>query len=572
MWTPKRIVLLAFGVVLFCAGYMVYSSCLGGIDGLPPLPDADWPNPNPLALPTLPPSHSLKLDEKLVLAFGPDCRELKWPLKLEMNQKSMVVAANEFHIEDDGRLKLDNMSVALFGKDPGDGRGVEINTVRADTAYLTFDKPLKDNEKELGGNRRVVAAELTNHIEIVNNHRTPQRDDDLHLIIDKGPLFFDEAKRLIWTDDDVHVEDDQSKPRPNEVRGQRHGGPPRRRRACRQADGKAGLPRQGENGGVQRRRTHRPALRRGHEPVRRRRLPLRPGRGQGKGGRGRRPEAAGQARRPPEKAHVNIYTPGRFEYLFHKDGDVALFNAPEADPGHAPQDDQDVHVDRITTSADGKGELHDQLFCQHLELRLGHKEGGAGAHDDHSVDHGIEVQSAHAFGKKEVVLASDKQNLTARGYDFMYDARSQLTILKGDPNKADSEMWADQDNNLIRARELRIQDVKGPDGKVWRQVTAQGPGKLDLYDKKTEKRPTHATWQDKLVSTKDGAQDLMILTGKASFVDDDHAQTLQADTLKVWLAASEAAPANATPAAPQERRGGPTTSRPSATCTPSRRK
>ena len=83
-------------------------------------------------------------------------------------------------------------------------------------------------------------------------------------------------------------------------------------------------------------------------------------------------------------------------------------------------------------------------------------------------------------------------------------------------------------------------------------MTAKGPGKLDLYDKKTEKRPTHAAWQDKLVSTKAGDQDLMILTGKASFVDDDHAQTLQADTLKVWLAPSDAAPANATPAAPQE--------------------
>ena len=45
MWTPKRIVLLAFGVVLFFAGYMVYSSCLGGIDGLPPLPDADCAQP-----------------------------------------------------------------------------------------------------------------------------------------------------------------------------------------------------------------------------------------------------------------------------------------------------------------------------------------------------------------------------------------------------------------------------------------------------------------------------------------------------------------------------------------------
>ena len=333
MWTPKRIVLLAFGVVLFCAGYMVYSSCLGGIDGLPPLPDADCPNLNPLALPTLPPSHSLKLDEKLVLAFGPDCRELKWPLKVEMNQKSMVVAANEFHIEEkDGRLRLDNMSVALFGKDPGDGRGVEINTVRADTAYLTFDKPLKDNDKELSGNRRVVAAELIKNIEIVNNHRTPRRDDDLHLEILKGPLFYDEAKRLIWTDDDVHVEDDQSKPRPNEARG--HGmevhlaaAEPAAKPAEKPAP--RGKAKTETFNGVERIVLLSDVVM--HLYVAGDFLSG-PAAGKEKAASADSPKPPAKPDNTPDKAHVIIYTPGRFEYVFHKDGDVALFDAPEADP------------------------------------------------------------------------------------------------------------------------------------------------------------------------------------------------------------------------------------------------
>ena len=479
--------------------------------------------------------------------------ELKWPLKLEMNQKSMVVAANEFHIEEDGRLKLDNMSVALFGKDPGDGRGVEINTVRADTAYLTFDKPLGKNEKELGGNRRIVAAELSDNIEIVNNHRTPQRDDDLHLNILKGPLYFDEAKRLIWTDDDVHVEDDQSKPRPDEVRGQ---------------------------GMEVHLAAAEPAAKPAEKPAPRGKAKTEtftgvdrivllsdvdmnlyvagdflsgPAAGKEKAAAADASKPPAKPDAPPEKAHVNIYTPGRFEYVFHKDGDVALFDVPEADPTHAPQDDQDVHVDRITTSPDGKGELHDQLFCQHLELRLGHKESGPGARDDHSVDHGMEVQSAHAFGKKEVVLASDKQKLTARGYDFMYDARSQLTILKGDPNKAgfrDVGRLGQQPHPRPRNAD------PGHEG-AGRQGLAAGDGQRagqarPVRQEDREACPPTPTWRDKLVSTKDGDQDLMILTGKASFVDDDHDQTLQADTLKVWLAASDAAPANATPAAPQE--------------------
>ncbi len=118
MWTPKRIVLLALGFFVFFSGYMLYATALGGIDGLPPLPAADLPR-DPGQGPVGPlPSHGLKLEDKLRQAFGQDCPELKWPLKLELNSKSMVVAARDFTIQDnDGRLKLDDVSVALFGKD-----------------------------------------------------------------------------------------------------------------------------------------------------------------------------------------------------------------------------------------------------------------------------------------------------------------------------------------------------------------------------------------------------------------------------------------------------------------------
>ena len=55
MWTPKRIVLLALGFLVFFSGYLLYASCLGGINGLPPLPDADLPNPGGDALGPAPP-------------------------------------------------------------------------------------------------------------------------------------------------------------------------------------------------------------------------------------------------------------------------------------------------------------------------------------------------------------------------------------------------------------------------------------------------------------------------------------------------------------------------------------
>ena len=116
--------------------------------------------------------------------------------------------------------------------------------------------------------------------------------------------------------------------------------------------------------------------------------------------------------------------------------------------------------------------------------------------------------------------------------------------MKRDPNKPNSGVSADQDDNKIHAREIQLLELPpGPDGKAGRQVTALGPGQIDLFDKKTKKWPVHAVWQDKLISTKDGAQDLIVLSGAATFTDDEHGQTLQANILKVWLAAADGAPA-----------------------------
>jgi len=44
-----------------------------------------------------------------------------------------------------------------------------------------------------------------------------------------------------------------------------------------------------------------------------------------------------------------------------------------------------------------------------------------------------------------------------------------------------------------------------------------------------------------------GPLDLIVLTGAAKFVDDEHDQTLQGETLKVWLTSTEGGPAAAAP-------------------------
>jgi hypothetical protein len=343
MWTPKRTVLLALGFFVFFAGYLLYASCLGGIDGLPPLPDADMPNPGgPDVLGPMPP-HGLKLEDKFRQAFGPDCPELKWALKLEMNAKSMVVATKDFKIGDDGRAELDHMSVAMFRKDAEHhGQHVEINSLRAKKAYLEFDKKLVKGEKDFSS-RRIVAAELIDEIEIVNNHWTAQRDDDLHLSIKKGPLYYDEAKHLIWTADEVHVEDDKDQP-PTDIRGQgmdvhlavAEPTPPRSG-----APAPRGKSKSESFSGVESIVLHSDVVMHLYT---------------GGDFLSHAPDAKAKAGVPaaaPTKADVCIFTPGPFRYEFHKDGDLARFDVPEAEPAR-PQKGGPVKVIRHSATPEGK--------------------------------------------------------------------------------------------------------------------------------------------------------------------------------------------------------------------------
>jgi hypothetical protein len=91
-------------------------------------------------------------------------------------------------------------------------------------------------------------------------------------------------------------------------------------------------------------------------------------------------------------------------------------------------------------------------------------------------------------------------------------------------------MWAVQQGNEIHAVELRLVQQQGA-----QQATAIGPGRIALLDKSMGKRSQHARWKDKLVSSRDGVYDLLVLTEEAAFIDDEHQQLLGGDTLKVWL-------------------------------------
>src|SRR5581483_3927820 len=179
-----------------------------------------------------------------------------------------------------------------------------------------------------------------------------------------------------------------------------------------------------------------------------------------------------------------------------------------------------VDVTRVN-QVDGKRE---ELICDFLKLELDDKKDKPPQAGD--VDQmGLEILSAHATGQF-VTLTSEAENLEAHGNDLYYDATTRTSTITGD-----GEMTAAKDGNEIHAKEMKLKfEAKGI-----QEVTAKGPGRINMLDREKGERNLHARWRDELISGKEGIYDLLILRGEASFEDSEHGQSIQADLLKVWL-------------------------------------
>ncbi len=538
MWTPRRIVLLAMGYLFVLAGYLGYTlSSLGGIDGLPTLPahyleSKVGPSDPGDFLRT----RVRRVEGRLKQAFGADNPVAKWPIQLELNNRTLVVAAQGFTLESDGRISLMPIAVAVFGKDRGPGGHPEINTLRGDVAFLRFDRPVT-NLSEVGG-RKVVGGEISGNIRISSNRRTPGIDDDLLVHIGTGPLYYAENKQLIWTHDTVHLEDFNSKPRPTEIWG--------KGMEVELITEPATSPRPGSRrpgpdkiGGIKR------VLLQSNVD-----MTLYVDGATGFPG-GRREVPKPVANRPPEKAKLTIKTSGRFQYEFLKDHDQATFEVPQTDPQRDAASPQHVFVERFFAVLDGRKEVRDQLYCGKLEMHFKKREAAklgpqpADKPKDTSslVDRGTDILFVRAQGP-QVTLTSDAERLEASGTDLVYDARISRTILRGD-----RQMTATKDRTRITARELQITDHRAtePGQKSQQTVVALGPGRIDMMDDKqigTEKIAAQAFWTDKLTTSREGDFDLLVLTGAARFVDRANDQTLQAETLKVWTSSPGTGPGN----------------------------
>ena len=99
-----------------------------------------------------------------------------------------------------------------------------------------------------------------------------------------------------------------------------------------------------------------------------------------------------------------------------------------------------------------------------------------------------------------------------------------------------------KEGNEIEAPELHLLDTKGA-----QKATAAGAGSIRMLDKKTGERSQEARWQKKLEYGKDGAYDLLYLTGDATFLDHEHGQQIQAQRSRCgWNPPRKAKPSRAT--------------------------
>jgi hypothetical protein len=225
VWTPRRLLLIVSGLFSFAASYFVYSSLFGWIDGLPPLPEAYMVVvvDGGQGIRDLPSGIS-PLISRLRYAFGPDCVEQSYKLKFESREKGLLFAAAESEFLPDGRVRLEQMSVAIFGKGNHD-----LTTVHSDRAFLTFDQPVHRIDDV--GSRKITFAEMhadpearTNdprkgRVILINNRKTPTPDDDI-IFRTPGPVYYVDDPKPGQPDitiyEAIELTDRQNRPLPSQ--------------------------------------------------------------------------------------------------------------------------------------------------------------------------------------------------------------------------------------------------------------------------------------------------------------------------------------------------------------------
>ena len=592
MWTPRRIVLALLGLLAFAAGYFGYARALGTLDGLPPLPDkygrtTDAGN----RVDPLPPYVS-SMDRKFELAFGPNCPELRYPIKTEMKGKHVLIAARDFKIlkagDPDagprrGWVRFLALSLANFSQKLGAGGIAEINSLYADVAYLKFDKPIRA-VSDLS-DRHIVFAELQadpeaqlsdprkGRIKARNNRRTLDPNDDIDMVT-PGPVYYDAEPKPgqphVYAFTAVHVTDhlntglpepDYTAPREPTVTGigmrifMTAEDPKKKKDPPKNDEPRLPIPHRDPNPGIS--GVERVELDHAVEMnlwtdadasfVAPAGGPKEPKKDAAKDVKKADPKKDPKA---VEKRSLQVKTNGPFWYDLTRE--LAVFKKPAAPrPGL---------IEHVVVTREGRTVGEDVLDCEVLEVQFQRKKPPAPAKDappppaappgppkEPAGDGDLEVKSIRATGET-VVMTSDSEKLHATAGELFHDAEAHVTVLKGSPAQP---VQAVKDGNLIRGSEMHLFG----DGKEITQGHVLGAGSVGLgdLDPKTGEFFKRATWSDRLVFAKEPggkdqpAIDVLTFLGKdgtrAVFRDSTggQLQQIEAMTLKVRLKPAEPA-------------------------------
>jgi hypothetical protein len=570
MWTPKRLLLLLLGFVLFFACFQVYVFFLGKYDGLPPLPDQYRPTTEASSADAAAvgprPNHAVT---KLIEAFGSSCEEQFRRIKLEWRLQGIVVAADRWQLLDNGQLRLTKVSVALFGKAKKDAKGaevIEINTIRGEQADIEFDRPITDKRDAF--NRRPVAGKLVGRgmkVELRNNRSTAQASDDVRLYTDW--LAYSDQEHRIWTNAEVRLVDSEPEQARVTATGmevvlipaeekQEGKGKEKTKVADRQQSGKkptiSGVKhvRLGKDVCMNLLIDAKSAFL--GSPVAR---PADAAAADTASNQGAvPPSGAAPPRQPSEKTPVVVTSHGPFFYEVESDraefsDRVTVIRKQEAPP---PND-----------SANGASQTrYDQLECDKLVLLFNRKKSDDKAKpaNDEALD--LDLMRADATGK-QIELMSDAELLHATGTELVYDKANNQTMLRGEP------VEADRDGNHFRVHGKLIFQNPTDGRKEIQDARAEGPGELRIRNAdgagaKVGDGPPNASkpqvervarWQKEMHVRKEGGLDRLDFIGQASF-DDPEQGKLQGDQIVVWLEERRAVASQSSPS-PQPPVAGP---------------
>ncbi|MCS7015843.1 MAG: hypothetical protein NZM42_06970 [Gemmatales bacterium] len=528
MGSAKRLLGMVAGLAACLVLYQVYVFFLGGYDGLAPLPAEYWPGYT--HAPSVPgrdlPNLEPPVVRKLRQAFGPQAKEAERPIVIESVQHGVILAAQKVFLSREGKLELEQVAVAIFGKKRSEPQAVEISTIQGDRAVIEFDKPLTSvrdvaNRKPVAGRiegRIDPATGKTYPVHLRHNRRTANPDDDLHLYTDW--LQYDDRQHRIWTEATVEIVD--SDPGTAKVTGlglevlleaepaAKPGAKPNRLSitGVRSVELSRNVQMyfQLETGA---------ALLGGKTAPH----------AQDQGINGAPTSSAGRAAHESARSHKDRKVSSSVKVL--ADGPF-VYRVPEerAEFHHR------VHLMRILNEEKPGASLPvDELRCQSLTLQF-RRQRREKIPSGEDTEAGFELVAARATGELvEVMLESE--NLQASGTELVIDRMSHSATLVGRPLEAvyDGHRLQVLGTLILRAPENQVREL--------RDAQTRGPGTVWLRGRQAQQVALVARWREQMQLQREGSLERLLLTGNV-LLEEPQRGSLRADHLLLWLEANPA--------------------------------